>query len=71
MRKGEPHPLIPHLYRRPEPRTAGADLYPYLPSQDAVTNLRAPAQRPAGKGLLADATRGGVSPLGGVANRSK
>jgi hypothetical protein len=32
--KGEPHPTIPHLYRKPQPRTPGRDLYPYLQSED-------------------------------------
>jgi hypothetical protein len=67
QRRGEPHPLVPHLYRLPQPRTAGADLYPYLPSQLRVAGLRSPAQHPLGKGLLPDATRGAVSQLGGVA----
>jgi hypothetical protein len=71
MRKGEPHPTIPHLYRLPQPRTPAGDLYPYLHSQSRVANIRAPAQQPMGEGSLADATRGGVSPLGGVAKRSK
>jgi hypothetical protein len=30
--KGKPHPTIPHLYRKPQPRTAGRDIYPYLRS---------------------------------------
>jgi hypothetical protein len=32
--KGEPHPTIPHLYRKPQPRTAASDFYPYLPSNE-------------------------------------
>ena len=32
--KGEPHPYIPHLYKKPAPRTPGRDLYPYLQSED-------------------------------------
>lgn len=65
--KGEPHPTIPHLYRKPQPRTAGGDIYPYLHSQSRVEHLRLPTQAAIGKGLLPDATRGGVSPLGGKA----
>lgn len=65
--KGEPHPTIPHLYRKPQARTAAGDLYPNLHSQAGVKGLRSPTQAAIGKGLLSDATRGGVSPLGGVA----
>jgi hypothetical protein len=64
---GEPHPSVPHLYRKPQPRDAATDIYPYLPSQSRVENLRAPSARPLAKGLIVDSKRGGVSPLGGVA----
>ena len=67
QRRGERHPTIPHLYRTPQPRTASSDVYPYLHSQGAVTKLRAATQAALGKGLLADATRGATSPLGGLA----
>jgi hypothetical protein len=64
---GEPHPTIPHLYRKPQPQTAGRAIYPYLHAQSEVTSLRLPQQPPPAKGMLSDATRGGVSPLGGLA----
>ncbi len=32
--KGEPHPTIPHLYKKPKPRTAARDFYPYLRSDE-------------------------------------
>ena len=58
--KGEPHPTIPHLYRKPAPRTASGDIYPYLPSTAQSPAPKAAAQE-------SDAARGGVSPLGGKA----
>ena len=65
--KGEPHPSIPHLYRKPQPQTAGRAIYPYLHAQSEVTGLRTPAAQPLTKGLLPDHKRGSVSPLGGKA----
>jgi hypothetical protein len=64
---GEPHPSIPHLYRKPQPQTAGRAIYPYLHAQSEVTGLRTAAAQPITEGLLSDATRGGMSPLGGKA----
>jgi hypothetical protein len=69
--RGEPHPTIPHLYRKPQPQTAGRAIYPNLHAQSEVKGLRTPAAQPLTKGLLSDATRGGVSPLGGLANKGK
>ena len=64
--RSQPHPSIPHLYRKIA-RTPASDLYPNLPSQ-GMNEVRA-ATKPTSlaKGLLPDATRQHVSPLGGVA----
>ena len=72
MPRREPHPTIPHLYREvPDPSSAQA-IYPYLRSQDPQQfRLIKPAQPALGKGLLADATRGGVSSLGGQAKAER
>ena len=32
--KGEPHPTIPHLYKKPAPPSAARDFYPYLRSNE-------------------------------------
>lgn len=62
----EPHPTIPHLYREPQPRSIGATIYPYLKSQlRSEQNLK--DKRETQGALLPDATRGGISPLGGKA----
>ncbi len=62
----EPHPTIPHLYRKLGPPTTGELLYPYLPKQSEVVSPPPPRQVPT-KGLLSDVERGHVSSLGGVA----
>ena len=59
----EKHPVIPGLVRKPQPRTAGGDVYPHLPG---AQRLRAPPSQPLARDLLPDATRGGLSPLGGA-----
>ena len=66
----EKHPVIPGLVRKPQPRTAGGDIYPHLPAQSGAQHLRAPPSQPLARGLLPDATRGGLSPLGGAAVKS-
>jgi hypothetical protein len=68
---GEPHPLIPHLYQKPQPRTAAETVYPYLKSSRGPERVPAKAQAALTKGLIPDQQRGSVSPLGGVARRSK
>ena len=70
MPKGERHPTIPHLIRKPQPRTAGGDMYPHLPAQSGAQRLQSPPVQPLARSLLPDATRGGLSPLGGAAVRS-
>jgi hypothetical protein len=56
----EKHWAVPQLSR---PRTPATDLYPYL-STERAQPVRAKARS---GGLLLDATRGAVSPLGNVA----
>ncbi len=71
MSKGEPHPLVPHLYRIPKSRSDASLIYPYLHSQVAAREggkLKPPSSGyPMPKGNIADDKRGAVSPLGGVA----
>ena len=33
----EKHPVIPGLVRKPQPRTAGGDIYPHLPAERGAT----------------------------------
>ena len=66
----EPHPLIPHLYRALGPPTAGEAMWGYLSSERTEHQRFAPpTPQPLGKGLLDDAMRHEVSPLGGVAKQ--
>ena len=46
----EKHPVIPGLVRKPQPRTAGGDIYPHLPERGAT--LRAPPSQPLARSLL-------------------
>jgi hypothetical protein len=72
QRLGERHPTVPHLYRKLGSPTPGEILYPYLPSgRTEHQRYQPPAEPTPTKGLLPHATRGGVSPLGGVAKPSK
>ncbi len=65
----ERHPVDPNLIRRLPPRSAAEALWPRHPSdiarRDAGYRATEPYQPP--KDLIPDSTRGGVSPLGGVA----
>jgi hypothetical protein len=63
----EPHPTIPHLYREPRPRSAAETIYPYLKSQSQRSEQNLKDKRETQRALLPDATRGGMSPLGGKA----
>ena len=65
----EKHPVIPGLVRKPQPRTAGGDIYPHLRTQSGAQGLQPPPSQPLARGLLSDAARGGLSPLGGAAVR--
>jgi hypothetical protein len=60
----QPHWAIPQVSR---PRSAATDLYPYLRTERGA----APRAKQKAKGLLLDATRQHVSPLGGTAEEEK
>jgi hypothetical protein len=60
IKASDRHPTIPHLIKKRG--SAAAEMYPYLRSGLAVL----PGGSVVGK-LLADATRGSTSPLGGTA----
>jgi hypothetical protein len=53
----EKHPVIPHLSRA---RTPATDLWPWLRRERSMPRAKQQG------GLLSDAKRGAISPLGGV-----
>jgi hypothetical protein len=70
MAKGKQHPSIPHLYRKPAEVSDGAAIFPNLKPAKQEKYAKY-VEQPLPKGNLADATRGGLSPLGGAAVKSK
>jgi hypothetical protein len=62
---GAPHPTIPHLYYT-LPTTAAGQVYPYLKS-----SMKPTPTAQSKEGLLSDAARSHVSPLGGTAMGKK